>query len=211
MNDYYFKFLEEMRIAYQEWDGSPQSPYYFDSGAFCPMTPIERNMWGDIRAHGLPMYYQFPIGPYYADFADPFHGLVVEVDGKIHEELKDRDARRDGYIRSVGFDVLRIPGRETYDKEEEDGSLTCEGYEKVLGWYTDKGFELPVHWGYLQVPWRLFRDWKKSIGVSEDKRAYDRSVRKRFLIKEILSKKMFYTIGDHYEAEQQAEDLLNKN
>lgn len=34
-------------------------------------TPIERELWNDIRGKGLPFYPQIPVGPYFLDFGDP--------------------------------------------------------------------------------------------------------------------------------------------
>jgi very-short-patch-repair endonuclease len=40
------------------------------------------------------------------------HKLVIEVDGKYHEDRRDYDTRRDEYLKSRGFRVLRIKNEE---------------------------------------------------------------------------------------------------
>ena len=49
--------------------GDSYEPYIID---WCSLfSPIESMAWGEIRYHGLPFWPQFPIGTYFADFADP--------------------------------------------------------------------------------------------------------------------------------------------
>ena len=52
------------------------------------------------------------VGPYTLDFVCLDLKLNVEIDGKGHfsEEGKLHDEHRDAYLRSVGFEVLRIHG-----------------------------------------------------------------------------------------------------
>lgn len=183
-----------MRQTYEKWDGSPKDPYYFDEGANCPTTDIEANMWSDIRYFGLPFYYQFPIGKYYADFADPFHGLVVETDGKIHIGNEARDAERDAYIRSIGFQVIRIPGRDTYDQEEEmeNGEIRtiAPGVVRVMEWYTDRSIPVPFSKNWvLGMEWKLFKKWKESLGVVPDKTAFDEKRHKSVELHKLIDKK----------------------
>jgi len=54
---------------------------------------------------------QHPIGPYIADFFCASAKLVIEVDGAHHTDATriERDERRDAYLRSQGYEVLRIP------------------------------------------------------------------------------------------------------
>ncbi len=49
---------------------------------------------------------QFPIGPYYVDFASIEARLVIEVDGSLHDLVYD--ARRDTAIEGRGYRVLRL-------------------------------------------------------------------------------------------------------
>ena len=50
---------------------------------------------------------QFPIGPYFADFTCREKWLVVEVDGSQHAD-SEYDRRRDEFMRSAGYSVLRF-------------------------------------------------------------------------------------------------------
>ena len=74
------------------------------------MTPQERKVWAKLRELnrmlGLNFRRQAPIGPFIADFADLGRRLVIEIDGGGHGG--DRDQRRDEWLASQGFQVLRF-------------------------------------------------------------------------------------------------------
>ncbi len=67
---------------------------------------------------------QYPIGPFYADFAHPnaapgdeTGGVVIEIDGAAYHSSPDqraRDAYRQEYIESQGWVVIRFSGTEVY-------------------------------------------------------------------------------------------------
>jgi very-short-patch-repair endonuclease len=76
-------------------------------------SPIERRMWRILfafRTHGYHFRKQVPIGPYVVDMACHHARLVIEVDGDTHgtEAAQKQDARRDAFLRSQGYAVLRI-------------------------------------------------------------------------------------------------------
>lgn len=78
------------------------------------MTNAEWYMWSRLRNRQLAGYKfrrQFPIGPYFADFACLSARLVVEVDGEGHTQ--ESDSRKTGYLEARGFQVLRVPIQET--------------------------------------------------------------------------------------------------
>ena len=77
------------------------------------MTPAERELWSilrDFRPRGARFRRETPIGPYICDFAWLSARLVIEADGDSHETGagKAHDARRDSYLASQGFSVLRF-------------------------------------------------------------------------------------------------------
>src|ERR1051326_1895809 len=76
-------------------------------------TDAELLMWNELRAHrlhGASFRRQTPIGPYVADFVCHAACLVVELDGGQHfeNEHMKRDARRDAFLSSKGFQILRF-------------------------------------------------------------------------------------------------------
>jgi very-short-patch-repair endonuclease len=74
-------------------------------------TPPEARLWEAIRGQRLGTAFrrQVPIGRYIADFVAPRQKLVIEIDGAGHARRRHGDARRDQYMRRLGFRVLRIP------------------------------------------------------------------------------------------------------
>ncbi len=76
-------------------------------------TPGEKVFWRRIRAkrfHGYKFRRQVPIGPYIVDFLCIERKLIVEIDGDSHcrPGAKERDVKREHYLRLQGFDVLRF-------------------------------------------------------------------------------------------------------
>ncbi|RWD92025.1 endonuclease domain-containing protein [Mesorhizobium sp.] len=70
----------------------------------------EATLWNELKAKRLGGYKfvrQMPIGPYFADFACRSKKLAVELDGSQHAD-SSYDRRRDEFMRSEGFSVLRF-------------------------------------------------------------------------------------------------------
>jgi very-short-patch-repair endonuclease len=83
------------------------------------MTDAERRLWTVLRRElpeiaGTHFRRQMAIGPYVADFVCLAQRLIIEVDGKIHEDRDQRlrDAERDAYLRNQNFRVMRFSNRE---------------------------------------------------------------------------------------------------
>lgn len=75
-------------------------------------TSGEKALWRalrELKSDGIRVRRQAPIGPYVVDFAIFTRKLVIEIDGDVHA-LPDRiahDEKRDTWLRSQGFDVIR--------------------------------------------------------------------------------------------------------
>jgi very-short-patch-repair endonuclease len=70
----------------------------------------EAKLWSELRdrrLNGFKFVRQYPVGPYFADFACREKYLVVELDGSQH--LKNaRDLRRDAFMNGEGWSVVRF-------------------------------------------------------------------------------------------------------
>jgi very-short-patch-repair endonuclease len=74
-------------------------------------TNAERLLWQHLRRRrlaGFRFRRQHSIGPYICDFACLEAAIVVELDGSQHVEQSDYDERRDAFLRSQGYRVLRF-------------------------------------------------------------------------------------------------------
>jgi very-short-patch-repair endonuclease len=76
---------------------------------------FSRSVWElvrDRRLLGEKFRREYPLGIYTLDFVCLELKLNLEVDGQDHltEQGTIHDEKRDAYLRSNGFEVLRIPG-----------------------------------------------------------------------------------------------------
>ncbi len=102
--------LETLQIRAREMRNNPTEP--------------ELRLWRNILNRQLGGYKfrrQEVIGRAIVDFLCPSAKLVVEVDGDTHAD-RARDARRDAYLRSFGFNVLHVANHEVMRNME--GVLT---------------------------------------------------------------------------------------
>ena len=77
------------------------------------MTPAERRLWSALRRNQLDGFHfrrQQIIDGFIVDFYCHAAGLVVEVDGPIHDrtEQAEYDAERDRTLETRGLRLLRI-------------------------------------------------------------------------------------------------------
>ena len=86
-------------------------------------TPAEEIFWSVVRNRrfmGKKFYRQYPIffditgreSFYVADFYCHEERVVVEIDGKIHEHMTERDSLRTTVINHCGIQVLRFKNEE---------------------------------------------------------------------------------------------------
>jgi very-short-patch-repair endonuclease len=73
------------------------------------------------------------MGPYVLDFVCLRHKLVVEADGPFHDP--EHDARRDAWLSSRGFRVLRFTNSEigAQDARAMSRILTAAGRPPLVG------------------------------------------------------------------------------
>jgi very-short-patch-repair endonuclease len=115
-------------------------------------TLTERTLWTLLRNRrlaGLKFRRQVPLGPYVADFVCLAHRLIVEADGPFHDPA--HDARRDQWLRTQGFHVLRFGNKAIQDDgfsviDQIQATATLLPLrEKVSAKLTDEGPPRPQH------------------------------------------------------------------
>lgn len=90
------------------------------------MTECKRIIWSHLRSKRMLAKFnrQRPIGEYICDFVSVQVGIIIEIDGGQHyeREHKEYDARRDEYLRSFGFEILRFTNLDV--EQNLEGVLT---------------------------------------------------------------------------------------
>jgi len=74
-------------------------------------TESEKKLWRYLRSKqicSLKFRRQQPIGPYIVDFVCFENKLIIELDGSQHIDDKQKDLKRDKWLHSEGFTVLRF-------------------------------------------------------------------------------------------------------
>ena len=74
-------------------------------------TLAEKTFWTIVRNRrlgGFRFLRQAPIDRYIADFVCEAAKLIVELDGPVHDEREDYDARRTEALELYGYTVLRL-------------------------------------------------------------------------------------------------------
>ncbi len=85
------------------------------------MTPAESLVWERVRANRLSGFHfrrQQIIDGFIVDFYCHAAGLVVELDGGIHDQQADYDAERDRILAARGLRILRFENRECVENLE---------------------------------------------------------------------------------------------
>ena len=85
-------------------------------------TDAERLLWSRVRRRkvaGFKFRRQHQIGLYICDFACIDGMLVVELDGSQHAENLEYDVRRDRFLKSAGFQILRFWNNDVMGRTEE--------------------------------------------------------------------------------------------
>ena len=156
-----FGRLRWIREAYRRFDRAGMEPPAYFVDWLSIFTPIERSAWSSIRAFGLPMRPQYPIGVYFADFADPERRVVIECDGREFHQDRERDAARDAAMHRDGWVVFRLTGAECMRPEidwqdivdlRSDGR-NDEAERRISAWLgnsSDGVIRAIQHWFYSQ-------------------------------------------------------------
>jgi very-short-patch-repair endonuclease len=94
------------------------------------LTDAETVLWSRLRGdiQGFRFRRQHPIGSYIADFASIAVRLVVEVDGGTHSSDAEcaYDARREAFLRSKGWRIIRVWNGDVYDSPDDIVSYICD-------------------------------------------------------------------------------------
>jgi very-short-patch-repair endonuclease len=78
------------------------------------MTPAEKILWNELRGNKLGAHFrrQQVIAGFIVDFYCHKAGLVIELDGSIHDGQVEEDAKRDKALSEMGLRIVRIRNEE---------------------------------------------------------------------------------------------------
>ena len=78
------------------------------------MTPAEKILWQELRGNKLGVHFrrQQIIAGFIVDFYCHKAGLVVEVDGDVHDLQQEDDARREKVLSEMGLRMVRFGNEE---------------------------------------------------------------------------------------------------
>jgi len=81
------------------------------------MTRGEIILWNKLKRNQMmdfDFHRQKPIGNYIVDFFCPDLKLIIEIDGPSHEGKEIYDKKREKYLCSLGFNILRFTEKQVY-------------------------------------------------------------------------------------------------
>jgi very-short-patch-repair endonuclease len=99
-------------------------------------TEAEKMLWAIVRNRqlgGCKFRRQVPIGRYVADFACVERKVVVELDGRQHNDRADYDRERTDELTARGWLVLRFSNGELMDSPEGVELAIRSALEGALG------------------------------------------------------------------------------
>ena len=86
-------------------------------------TEAERLLWHYLKEKkiGYKFRRQHIVGEYITDFINLKHKLIIEVDGKYHQEVEQvkKDAQRTQYLEQKGYTVIRFTNEEIFNHMED--------------------------------------------------------------------------------------------
>lgn len=92
-------------------------------------TTAEQELWQMVRRKsiaGKRFQRQYPIkytfhhykSFFVADFYCHEHKLIIEIDGEIHKQTRERDQLRDSILQELGYTVLRFTNEEVFHNKQ---------------------------------------------------------------------------------------------
>ena len=83
-------------------------------------TEAEKLLWEYLRANRLGAKFRrpHPLGDYIADFVCLEKRLVIELDGKCHEQDREHDELRDNLLLKLGYRTVRFTNEELFGEIE---------------------------------------------------------------------------------------------
>lgn len=80
-------------------------------------TKAEKRLWSGLKGNRLGTRFrqQQIIGNFITDFYCHEHAIIIEVDGGIHDNQKEKDQARDAFLKELGFMVVRFRNEQVFN------------------------------------------------------------------------------------------------
>lgn len=81
-------------------------------------TKAEAIFWAEVRGRqfkGLKFKRQVPINKYFADFVCEEKKVIIELDGRSHDDRLYEDAERTKILEKYGYRIIRFSNEEVYE------------------------------------------------------------------------------------------------
>ena len=85
-------------------------------------TREEAYLWEKLRRrqlNGFKFRRQQVIGVHIVDFYCPYVKVIIEVDGEIHLQQREKDRTREDHLGSLGYELLRFTNRDVMNRMDE--------------------------------------------------------------------------------------------
>ncbi len=136
MKTKFFNFSKEFLKSRNLVLGSfhlPYNPNLLDKAKYLRrhMTKAEKKLWFEfLRDHKYHFYRQRVIDNYIVDFFCARVGLVIEIDGPIHndEDVKENDEIRSLFLKDYNLDIVRFLNEDVLYRFEN----VCQDIDKKI-------------------------------------------------------------------------------
>ena len=143
------------------------------------------------------IYREYPVYPYFIDFAFVDLKIAVEIDGSQHleEDRKERDDKKDELLLSKGWKIVRITAKEVISNKEKV-------LDSIIGLIGDKKTTY-LKVGILKAPKIREKVARGDDGLSERERERAFKQRKverpsKEILEKLIKKMSFTKIGELY-------------
>lgn len=130
------------------------------------ISSLEKRVMCSLDRLGIAYEHQHPIGRFFADFALPKYGLVIEVDGEYwHSKNPEKDLARQKEIESLGWKVVRFPEKmikSKLDKVSVELARLTANHDDLYNFVEVKIHQVE-HWGINYRAKRLY-----NLSIEED-------------------------------------------
>jgi hypothetical protein len=112
---------ESLRFIKSQYDQG-KTNFYEVFDFYSIFSPAEFEVWQEIQRANLPFLPKFPVGVYFADFADPKKRISIECGS---QQAAKKDRVRDQYFQDHGWQVYTNP-------------LSTGRFEEIAGIYRSR-------------------------------------------------------------------------